>query len=63
MLVGAGVRPGDRVIVQAPKLLDTLALYGGAVQAGVVYLPLNTAYTQAEVSYFAQDAMPRADRL
>ena len=59
VLAAAGVRPGDRVIVQAPKLLDTLALYGGAVQAGGVYVPLNTAYTQAEVSYFAQDAMPR----
>ena len=59
VLAAAGVRPGDRVIVQAPKLLDTLALYAGAVQAGVVYVPLNTAYTQAEVSYFAQDATPR----
>ena len=59
VLAAAGVRPGDRVIVQAPKLMDTLALYAGAVQAGVVYVPLNTAYTQAEVSYFAQDATPR----
>lgn len=54
-----GVEPGDRVLIQAPKLADTLALYIGTVQAGAVYLPLNTAYTQAELTYFAEDAAPR----
>ena len=34
VLVQVGVTPGDRVIVQAPKLLDTIALYGAALQAG-----------------------------
>ncbi|MFP7571136.1 malonate--CoA ligase [Marivita sp. S2033] len=53
-----GVSPGDRVLVQAPKLLDTLALYGAAVQAGAVYLPLNTGYTQTELDYFITDAAP-----
>lgn len=58
VLVNAGVKPGDRVLVQAPKLMDTIALYGAAVQAGAVYLPLNTAYTQSELSYFIEDAAP-----
>ena len=53
-----GVRPGDRVVVQAPKVLDTIALYCAAVQAGAVYLPLNTAYTQSELKYFIEDAAP-----
>lgn len=59
VLVAAGVTPGDRVFVQAPKVSDTIALYAACVQAGAVYLPLNTAYTQAELAYFIADATPR----
>ncbi|WP_390910785.1 AMP-binding protein [Pseudosulfitobacter sp. SM2401] len=59
VLKNMGVAPGDRIVVQAPKQTDTIALYGAAVQAGAVYLPLNTAYTQAELSYFLNDAAPR----
>ncbi|MFK7877096.1 MAG: malonyl-CoA synthase [Paracoccaceae bacterium] len=59
VLVEAGVSPGERVVVQAPKLADTIALYAGTVQAGGVYLPLNTAYTQAELDYFIGDATPK----
>ncbi|MFP7675455.1 malonyl-CoA synthase [Marivita sp. S0852] len=59
VLVNAGVGPGDRVFVQVPKRSDTIALYAAAVQAGAVYLPVNTAYTQAELSYFITDASPR----
>ncbi|MGR3711586.1 MAG: malonate--CoA ligase [Shimia sp.] len=58
VLVETGVQPGDRVLVQAPKLSDIIALYAAAVQAGAIYLPLNTAYTQAELDYFMQDADP-----
>ncbi len=58
VLRDAGVTPGDRIVVQAPKTADTIALYGAALQAGAVFLPLNTAYTQTEVQYFVQDATP-----
>jgi len=58
VLVDAGVKPGDRVVVQAPKLNDTIALYAAALQAGAIYLPLNTAYTDAELKYFIEDASP-----
>ncbi|WP_050527691.1 malonate--CoA ligase [Pseudorhodobacter aquimaris] len=58
VLQAAGVKPGDRVVVQAPKLADTIALYAAAVQVGAVYLPLNTGYTQAELAYFIGDATP-----
>ncbi len=59
VLAKAGVSPGDRVLVQAPKAADTIALYAGTLQAGGVYLPLNTAYTQAELEYFVGDATPK----
>ena len=57
-LIGLGVRPGDRVAVQVEKSADALMLYLGTVRAGAVFLPLNTAYTPAEVEYFIFDAEP-----
>lgn len=59
MLVAHGLVVGDRVAVQAPKTQAMLELYVGAVLAGVVFLPLNPAYTGAEVSYFLGDASPK----
>jgi len=57
-LVGLGVKPGDRVAVQVEKSAEALMLYLGTVRAGAVFLPLNTAYTPAEVDYFLGDAEP-----
>lgn len=53
-----GVKPGDRVAVQVEKSAEALALYAACVACGAVFLPLNTAYTPAEVSYFVGDAEP-----
>jgi malonyl-CoA/methylmalonyl-CoA synthetase len=58
-LADLGVKPGDRVAVQVEKSIEALMLYLGAVRAGAVFLPLNTAYTPAEVEYFLSDAEPR----
>ena len=49
MLVGQGVKPGDRVAVQVEKSIEAVMLYIATVRAGGVFLPLNTAYTAAEV--------------
>jgi malonyl-CoA/methylmalonyl-CoA synthetase len=51
-----GIRPGDRVALQADKTPDTLFLYLACLRAGAVFLPLNPAYTPAETRYFLQDA-------
>lgn len=58
-LVRLGVMPGDRVAVQVEKSAEALMLYLGCVRAGAVYLPLNTAYTPAELDYFLSDATPK----
>ncbi|MFG1480544.1 malonyl-CoA synthase [Xanthobacter sp. V4C-4] len=58
LLVARGVKPGDRVAAQVEKSWPALALYLATVRAGAVYLPLNTAYTLAEVDYFLSDAAP-----
>ncbi|MCG5239900.1 malonyl-CoA synthase [Azospirillum doebereinerae] len=57
-LVALGARPGDRVAVQVEKSVEALVLYLACLRAGVVYLPLNTAYTPAELAYFVGDAEP-----
>jgi malonyl-CoA/methylmalonyl-CoA synthetase len=57
-ITGCGVKPGDRVAVQVEKSPEALFLYVGAVRAGAVFLPLNTAYTLAELDYFLGDAEP-----
>ncbi len=54
-----GVEPGDRVLVQVPKSVEAVALYLGVLRCGAVYVPLNTAYTEREVAFFASDASPR----
>ncbi|MGN6551507.1 MAG: malonate--CoA ligase [Pararhizobium sp.] len=53
-----GIRPGDRVAVQVRKSPEALALYAACVQAGAIFLPLNTAYTANEVAYFVENAEP-----
>jgi malonyl-CoA/methylmalonyl-CoA synthetase len=58
-LVRLGCKPGDRVAVQADKVWQVVALYLGCLRTGLVYLPLNTAYQKAELSFFFGDARPR----
>ncbi|MFZ0458450.1 MAG: malonyl-CoA synthase [Rhodoplanes sp.] len=57
-LVRREVRPGDRVAVQVEKTTENLMLLLATLRAGAVYLPLNTAYTIAELDYFIGDAEP-----
>ncbi len=53
-----GLRCGDRVAVQVEKSPQSLFLYLACLRAGLVYLPLNTAYQLAELAYFLSDAEP-----
>ena len=57
-LANLGVKPGDRVVTQTEKTPEALALYLGCLKAGAIYVPLNTAYTPAEMEYFLSDAKP-----
>lgn len=54
--VAIGLKPGDRVAVQVEKSAEALALYAACAQAGLVFLPLNTAYTVDELSYFIENS-------
>src|SRR3954470_5998455 len=52
----SGIKPGDRVALQAKKSPEALAVYAACVASGAAFLPLNTAYTPAEVDYFVSDS-------
>jgi len=54
----AGARAGDRLVAQVAKSADAVALYLACLRLGVVFVPLNTAYTAAEVAAFVEDAEP-----
>jgi len=57
-LVALGVVPGDRIVAQIEKSPEAVALYLACLQLGAVFVPLNTAYTFAELEYFLGDAAP-----
>jgi malonyl-CoA/methylmalonyl-CoA synthetase len=58
-LLALGLQPGERVVAQIDKSGDAIILYLATLRAGGVYLPLNTAYTRAEMEYFLADSEPR----
>ena len=60
LLASRGLVPGDRVAVQVEKSPEALMLYLACLRAGLVYLPLNSAYQEGEIRYFFENAQPRA---
>ncbi|MGF1445219.1 MAG: malonyl-CoA synthase [Pikeienuella sp.] len=59
VLSAANLAPGDRLAAQVAKSPQALALYAACVQAGVIFLPLNTAYTVEELQYFVENSGAR----
>jgi malonyl-CoA/methylmalonyl-CoA synthetase len=53
--------PGDRVLVQVDKCPEAVALYLACLRAGLVLVPLNTAYTAGELDYFRGDSDPAVE--
>jgi malonyl-CoA/methylmalonyl-CoA synthetase len=58
LLTSLGLPAGARVAVQVEKSVEALALYLATLRAGLVFLPLNTAYQKSEIEYFVTDAEP-----
>ena len=59
LIADLGAKPGDRLVAQTEKSPEALFLYLACLRAGVIYVPLNTAYRPAELEYFLGDAEPR----
>jgi malonyl-CoA/methylmalonyl-CoA synthetase len=49
---------GAHVLVHADKSVEAVMLYLATLRAGLVYVPLNTAYQASEVEYFIENAAP-----
>jgi malonyl-CoA/methylmalonyl-CoA synthetase len=58
-LQNLGVVPGDRVAVRVEKSPEAVLLYVACLRMGAVFVPVNTAYSAAEVEYFLTDSKPR----
>lgn len=55
---GLGLKPGDRVALQAEKSPEALGVYLACLRGGFVFLPMNTAYRTDEIDYLIGDAEP-----
>ncbi len=58
LLASLNLPAGSRVAVQVDKSVEALMLYLAVLRSGHVFLPLNTAYQEAEISYFVGNAEP-----
>ena len=54
-----GLQAGERLLAQVDKSPEVLLLYLATLRLGAIFVPLNTAYTPAELAYFLNDAKPR----
>ncbi|MCR2810520.1 MULTISPECIES: AMP-binding protein [unclassified Microbacterium] len=58
VLQTCGLVPGGRVLAITDKSVEAIGLYLATLRAGGVFVPLNPAYTSAELEYFIADVRP-----
>ncbi|HTR70960.1 MAG TPA: AMP-binding protein [Mycobacteriales bacterium] len=51
-----GRDPGERIAILLPNCVEFVAAYFGALRAGMVAVPMNTAYTETELAHQLADA-------
>src|SRR5205823_4080200 len=51
---------GDRLLLSAESCTALVVAYVAALRAGLIVVPVNTAYTEAEVARIVRDARPAA---
>lgn len=58
LLIEHGLTSNNRVVLIAEKSLASITAYIATVAAGGIFVPLNAAYTDAELAYFINDVQP-----
>ena len=58
LLLSLDLAADARVLVHTDKSVEALLLYLAVLRAGLVYVPLNSAYQASELSYFIDNAEP-----
>ena len=56
VLTGRGIRPGDRVALMMPNVLEFPIVYFGILKAGGVVVPMNILLKEREVAYYLQSS-------
>jgi long-chain acyl-CoA synthetase len=56
LLAGRGVRPGDRVGLMLPNVVEFPVLYYGILRAGAVVVPMNPLLKAREIEYYLGDS-------
>ncbi len=59
-LAGAGLVAGDRVLVSGPSSIDLAVAHVGCLRLGLVVVPTNGAYQEAELAHVIADCRPLA---
>ena len=59
-LAGAGLRPGDRILMSAGTSVELVEAHVAALRLGLVVVPANTAYREREIAHLVRDAAPRS---
>ena len=59
-LGGVGLEAGDRVLISGPSSIDLAAAHFACLRLGLVVVPTNGAYREAELSHVVDDCRPRA---
>jgi malonyl-CoA/methylmalonyl-CoA synthetase len=57
---GAGLHPGDRVIVSAATSVELVVAHVAALRLGLVVVPVNGAYRSREIEHIVHDCSPAA---
>lgn len=58
LLTSLQLPKGSRLLAHVEKSPEALLLYLASLRAGLIFIPMNTAYQSAEMAYFIGDAQP-----
>ncbi|WP_230281354.1 amino acid adenylation domain-containing protein [Croceicoccus sp. Ery15] len=59
-LIARGIGPQDRIAIALPRSVDMIAAMIGAMKAGCVYVPVDTAQPPARIAFMLEDSGARA---
>lgn len=58
-LLGAGLKPGDRLVISADTSAELVVAHVASLRAGLIAVPINQSYTRAEMTQIVVAARPR----
>ena len=59
-LARSGLLPGDRVLIAGENSLDLVIAHVACLRLGLIVVPVNSSYKEAELAFLIEDAKPRA---